>query len=156
MIGSSGHLRPMGFILLFLKDPIPIPSVLVQLIVRPQSRSQTSEQDEQVLSAVGASHLRGLGAYSHPPPLPSHYRIEILKSRYSAIGSFKHFPWHFSLEKAILGKCRGSLSYCYLKACKSFYRLMMMIIIAERYWCQVNDHLHFKPFKCCDTYYNNK
>ena len=28
--------------------------------------------------------------------------------------------------------------------------------IAQRYWCQVNDHLHFKAFKCCDTYYNNK
>ena len=28
--------------------------------------------------------------------------------------------------------------------------------IAQRYWCQVNDHLHFKASKCCDTYYNNK
>ena len=28
--------------------------------------------------------------------------------------------------------------------------------IAARYWCQVNDHLHFKAFKCCKTYYNNK
>ena len=28
--------------------------------------------------------------------------------------------------------------------------------IAEQYWFQVNEHLHFKAFKCCKTYSNIK
>ena len=49
----------------------------------------------------------------------------------------EHFPWHF-FQKISLRQVRSSL------------------FIAEQYWCQVNDHLHFKAFKCFNRYSNVK
>ena len=53
-----------------------------------------------------------------PPPPRTFWSLGAQKC------SCKHFPWHFSSEKSILGKCRSSL-----------------------FLCQVNDHLHFKAFE---------
>ena len=53
-----------------------------------------------------------------PPPPRTFWNLGAQKC------SCKHFPWHFSSEKSILGKCRSSL-----------------------FLCQVNDHLHFKAFE---------
>ena len=71
--------------------------------------------------------LGGLGAcLNSPPPLPPARKFWNLGAQKC---SCKHFPWHFSSEKSILGKCRSSLFYC----------LAML--------CQVNDHLHFQAFE---------
>ena len=65
-----------------------------------QGRSQTSEQDEASFERRRGEPLGGLGACA-PPSLPPRkvWNLEAQKC------SFKHFPWHFSPEKSILGKC---------------------------------------------------
>ena len=57
-----------------------------------QGCSQTSEKDEASFEPLG-------GVLGHVPP-----PLNILKSRGSEMLSFKHFPWHFSSDKSILGQ----------------------------------------------------
>ena len=68
-----------------------------------QGRSQTLEQDEASFERRRHELLGGSG--SMPPPRKV-WNLEAQKC------SCKHFPWHFSSQKSILGKCRSSLFYC--------------------------------------------
>ena len=47
-IGSIGHLIPNGFVLLSVKDPIHIPSVLVGLTSKPESSLKSSSSLKRV------------------------------------------------------------------------------------------------------------
>jgi len=78
----------------------PLKTTLDRTVARLQNKTR------QVSSADGASRLGGLGAC---PPFPPRkfWNLEAQKC------SFKHFPWHYSSQKSILGKCRSSLFYCW-------------------------------------------
>ena len=102
-------------------------SIYVQLLSEPLQDFRTRRGKFRAPKALA---VRGVWGHAPPTPPRKFWNLEAQKC------SCKHFPWHFSSEKSIFGKCRSSLLYSY--------------------WCQVNDHLHFKAFKCCNTYYNNK
>ena len=82
-----------------------------------QGRSQTSEQDEASFERRKRGQLEG----SRGSCPPDNFEIYLPSNALLSI-----FRGIFSSEKSVLGKCRSSL------------------FVAERYWFQFNDYLHFK------------
>ena len=70
----------------------------MQVLLNVQGRSQTSEQDKASFERPRRQPLGGGGDGGMPPPPRKFWNLEAQKC------SVKHFPWHFSSEKSILGQ----------------------------------------------------
>ena len=92
-----------------------------------QDRSQTLVEDEASFERRGRELLGGSAGL--PPPPRKFWNLEAQKC------SCKHFLWHFSSKKSILGKCRGSPSYC----------LAILVPKARRGNCPVLPHTNYGP-----------
>ena len=64
-------------------------------------------------------------------------------------GSGVYLPRH----NALLSIFRSGISS---SESQSWASVEVHFFVSKRYLCQINDHLHFKTFRCCNTYYSIK